>query len=94
MIYGFQNTEMLGRELERVRLFAKMGVRVIQLTYNPANSLGGGSMAPGDPAIEVGSAFLVAGPYDDVGNQDAAAAAQIQRRKRRWDGAEMAATAA
>ena len=24
-----------------------------------------------DPAVEVGSAFLVAGPYDDVGNQDA-----------------------
>lgn len=23
-----------------------------------------------DPAVEVGSAFLVAGPYDDVGNQD------------------------
>ena len=29
VIYGFQNTEMLGRELDRVRLFAKMGVRVI-----------------------------------------------------------------
>ncbi len=31
-----------------------------------------------DPHVEIGSAFLVAGPYDDVGNQDAAAAAQIR----------------
>ncbi|MCE9603470.1 MAG: DUF1549 domain-containing protein [Planctomycetia bacterium] len=31
-----------------------------------------------DPEVEVGSAFLTAGPYDDVGNQDAAAMAQIR----------------
>jgi mono/diheme cytochrome c family protein len=30
------------------------------------------------PEIEIGSAFLVAGPYDDVGNQDAEAAARIR----------------
>jgi mono/diheme cytochrome c family protein len=30
------------------------------------------------PEIEVGSAFLTAGPYDDVGNQDVVAKAQIQ----------------
>lgn len=30
------------------------------------------------PEIEVASAFLVAGPYDDVGNQDPVAAAQIR----------------
>ena len=31
-----------------------------------------------DPNVSVGSTFLVAGPYDDVGNQDAAQAAQIR----------------
>ena len=31
-----------------------------------------------DPDVAVGSAFLVAGPYDDVGNQDAEQAAQIR----------------
>jgi hypothetical protein len=31
-----------------------------------------------DPQVAVGSAFLVAGPYDDVGNQDAVQAAQIR----------------
>jgi len=40
--------------------------------------LAGDVLAPHDPAIAVGSAFLVAGPYDDVGNQDAAQAAQIR----------------
>ncbi len=31
-----------------------------------------------DPMIAIGTAFLVAGPYDDVGNQDAEQAAQIR----------------
>lgn len=38
-----------------------------------------GDVIDGDnPAVAVGSAFLVAGPYDDVGNQDAAQAAQTR----------------
>ncbi len=32
--------------------------------------LAGDVVGRGDPAIEVGTAFLVAGPYDSVGNQD------------------------
>ncbi|WP_145078347.1 DUF1553 domain-containing protein [Aureliella helgolandensis] len=40
--------------------------------------LAGDVVAPGDPNVEVGSAFLVLGPYDDVGNQDAVQAAQIR----------------
>jgi membrane dipeptidase len=46
VIFGFQNAAMLGDNAARVDLFADLGVRVIQLTYNPANQLGGGSMAP------------------------------------------------
>jgi membrane dipeptidase len=46
IIYGFQNAAMLGSSVARVDLFANLGVRVIQLTYNPANALGDGSMAP------------------------------------------------
>jgi membrane dipeptidase len=46
VIYGFQNAAMLGNDLSRVELFANLGVRVIQLTYNPANALGDGSLAP------------------------------------------------
>ncbi|MEZ6066367.1 MAG: PSD1 and planctomycete cytochrome C domain-containing protein [Planctomycetaceae bacterium] len=40
--------------------------------------IAGDVIAADDPRIAVGSAFLVAGPYDDVGNQDAAQAAQIR----------------
>ena len=46
IIYGFQNAAMLGHDATRVDLFANLGVRVIQLTYNPANLLGDGSVAP------------------------------------------------
>ncbi len=40
--------------------------------------IAGDVIAPDDPAVAIGSAFLVAGPYDDVGNQDAVQAAQIR----------------
>jgi len=46
IIYGFQNAAMAGSDATRVDVFANLGVRVIQLTYNPANRLGDGSMAP------------------------------------------------
>jgi membrane dipeptidase len=51
IIYGFQNGAMLGSDATRVDLFGDMGVRIFQLTYNPPNQLGGGSMAPGNPAL-------------------------------------------
>lgn len=40
--------------------------------------LAGDVLSPGNPDVEIGSAFLVAGPYDGVGNQDAIQAAQIR----------------
>lgn len=40
--------------------------------------LAGDVIAKGNPEVEIGSAFLVAGPYDSVNNQDAAQAAQIR----------------
>jgi membrane dipeptidase len=45
IIYGFQNAAMLGGDATRVDVFADLGVRIIQLTYNPANQLGDGSSA-------------------------------------------------
>jgi len=51
LIYGFQNAAMMGSDASRVETFADLGVRVIQLTYNPANSLGDGSMAPGNRGL-------------------------------------------
>jgi membrane dipeptidase len=46
IIYGFQNGAMMGKDATRVDIFADLGVRIFQLTYNPANALGDGSMAP------------------------------------------------
>ena len=40
--------------------------------------LAGDVIAAGDPQVEVGTTFLVCGPYDDVGNQDPVQAAQIR----------------
>jgi membrane dipeptidase len=46
VIYGVQNAAMLGDKPERVDLFADLGLRVVQLTYNPSNTLGDGATAP------------------------------------------------
>ena len=46
IIFGFQNSEMLGEDASRVQLFADLGVRVIQLTYNLENQVGDGAMVP------------------------------------------------
>jgi membrane dipeptidase len=45
VILGFQNAAMVGSDSSRIDIFANLGVRVIQLTYNPANQIGDGSMA-------------------------------------------------
>jgi membrane dipeptidase len=45
LIFGFQNALMLGDKPERVDLFGDLGVRIVQLTYNPANQIGDGSTA-------------------------------------------------
>jgi membrane dipeptidase len=44
VIYGFQNGAMMGGDAKRAAIFANLGVRVIQLTYNVRNQLGDGSM--------------------------------------------------
>jgi len=51
LVYGFQNGAMLGDDVDRVDIFSDLGVRVFQLTYNPANQLGDGSMAPGNRGL-------------------------------------------
>ena len=46
IIQGFQNAAMMGDDARRVGVFAGLGVKIIQLTYNVANQLGHGSMVP------------------------------------------------
>lgn len=46
LVFHFQNAAPLGRDVARVEVFRRLGVRVMQLTYNYRNSLGDGSFEP------------------------------------------------
>ncbi|MDZ4376317.1 MAG: membrane dipeptidase [Phenylobacterium sp.] len=59
LIFGFQNAAQMGDRVDRVDLFADMGVRVVQLTYNLKNQVGGGALAPvGTPLTPFGREVL------------------------------------
>lgn len=51
LILGFQNTEMLERDLDRLDTFHRLGVLIIQLTYNTRNLIGDGCLEPGDAGL-------------------------------------------
>ena len=46
IIFGFQNAASVGDDTGRVKVFADLGVRIIQLTYNDRNQIGAGSAVP------------------------------------------------
>lgn len=50
-IFGFQGTESLGEDLERISRFRQLGVRVVQLTHNRRNLVGDGAMEPGNAGL-------------------------------------------
>lgn len=51
IIAGFQNTTMLSNRLDRIDLFADLGVRVIQMTYNGRNLVGDGCNVSDDQGL-------------------------------------------
>jgi membrane dipeptidase len=51
IVYGFQDATPLGDDPERVTLFSRFGVRVIQLTYNRRNLLGDGCLEPANAGL-------------------------------------------
>ena len=51
LILGFQNTEMLDRDPTRLDVFHRLGVRIIQLTYNDRNLVGDGCLEPGNAGL-------------------------------------------
>ena len=51
VVLGFQNSSMLGDDPEMAGIFADVGVRVIQLTYNIANHLGSSCWEPHDGGL-------------------------------------------
>lgn len=44
LIMGWQNARPIGDQIDRVQLFHRLGMRVIQLTYNEANLIGDGCL--------------------------------------------------
>jgi membrane dipeptidase len=51
LIYGFQDTLPLGDDLGRLETFYRLGVRIIQLTYNRRNLAGDGCLEPADAGL-------------------------------------------
>lgn len=51
VVIGFQNSSMLGDDVELAGIFADIGVRVVQLTYNIANHLGSSCWEPEDGGL-------------------------------------------
>ena len=46
VIFGIQNAGTIATEAPRVELLRRLGIRVMQLTYNDANVLGDGCLEP------------------------------------------------
>ncbi|HJU42926.1 MAG TPA: membrane dipeptidase [Vicinamibacterales bacterium] len=51
LMLGFQNTDMIDRDISRLDLFYRLGIRIIQLTYNDRNLVGDGCLEPGNAGL-------------------------------------------
>ena len=53
LIMGWQNMRPMGDRLDRLELFHRLGVRVMQITYNYRNALGDGCLETEDSGLSV-----------------------------------------
>jgi membrane dipeptidase len=51
LIYGFQDTSALEGQLDRLKLFYGLGVRIVQPVYNRRNLMGDGCLEPADGGL-------------------------------------------
>ena len=51
ILYGTQDTSLVGADLDRLALLKGLGVRIVQLTYNLRNLSGDGSLEPGNAGL-------------------------------------------
>jgi membrane dipeptidase len=61
LIYGTQDTSMVGTKLDRLAEMRKLGVRIVQLTYNLRNLSGDGSLEPDNAGISKLGRATIAG---------------------------------
>lgn len=64
VVLGFQNSSMLGDDPEMAGIFADVGIRVVQLTYNIANHLGSSCWEPHDGGLTRAGHGMVAALND------------------------------
>ncbi|MFQ5702938.1 MAG: dipeptidase [Gemmatimonadales bacterium] len=60
LIYGFQDTTALGPDLKRLEIFHRLGIKIIQLTYNRVNRVGDGCLVPRNAGLTPFGKELVA----------------------------------
>ena len=88
ILLGFQNSTMLGDDPENAQIFADVGIRVVQLTYNIANHLGSSCFEPEDGGLTRAGHRMVAALNDagvlvdisHVGNRTGRDAIDASRR--------------
>jgi len=51
LMLGFQNTDMIERDLSRLDMFHRLAIRIIQLTYNDRNFVGDGCLEPANGGL-------------------------------------------
>lgn len=87
LLFGFQNSTMVGDDPELVGMFSDVGVKCIQLTYNLANHLGascyepndGGLTLAGHRIVEACNDFGVLIDISHVGNKTGLDAVDVSR---------------
>ena len=53
LIMGWQNMRPISDRLERLRFFHRLGIRIMQLTYNERNFIGDGCLEPADEGLSL-----------------------------------------
>lgn len=66
LIMGWQNMRAMGDNPRRLRLFHRLGLRIMQLTYNERNFLGDGCLEPEDGGLSLLGRRVV-GELNDLG---------------------------
>jgi membrane dipeptidase len=59
LMLGFQGTDVLGADLDRLVLFRRLGVRIMQLTYNARSLAGDGCLEPGNAGLSAFGLHMV-----------------------------------
>ena len=89
LIMGWQNARPLGDRLDRLRFFRRLGLRIVQLTYNRRNFLGdgclehandGGLSRLGEDAVPLMNELGIAIDLSHVGEKATLRTAELSRR--------------